>query len=110
MQTENRLLHDLARLAGAAVGTMAGVKEEIEMRLKQRLETLLDRMDLVNRDEFEAVKALAAAARAENERLAARLDELEAALEKERRRRGPRAAAARAKPGKGKARTTRKRG
>lgn len=109
MQTENRLLHDLARLAGGALGTMVGVKEEIEMRLRQRLETMFDRMELVNREEFEAVKALAAAARAENERLAARLGELEAALEKGQQRQGRKAAAPRAKPAKGKRRTSRRR-
>ena len=88
---------------------MVGVKEEIEMRVRQRLETMLDRMDLVNREEFEAVKALAAAARAENERLAARLSELEAALEKKRGRQGRKAAAPRARPAKGTPRTNRRR-
>ena len=79
MQTDNRLLDDLARVAAGAVGVLAGVREEVEARLRQQFERVLDGMELVNRDEFEAVKAMAAEARAENDRLAERLAELEAA-------------------------------
>ncbi len=79
MQTDNRLLDDLARVAAGAVGVLAGVREEVEARLRQHFEGVLDGMELVNRDEFEAVKAMAAEARAENERLAKRLAELEGA-------------------------------
>jgi len=77
MQTDNRLADDLAKVAASAVGVIAGVKDEVEGRLRQVFERLLDDMDLVNRDEFEAVKAMAAKARAENERLAARIATLE---------------------------------
>ncbi len=79
MQTENRFLDDLARVAAGAVGVLAGVREEVEARLRQQFERVLDGMELINRDEFEAVKAMAAEARAENERLANRLAALEAA-------------------------------
>ena len=79
MQTDNRLADDLAKVAASAVGVIAGVKDEVEGRLRQVFERLLDDMELVNRDEFEAVKAMAAEARAENERLAARIAVLEAA-------------------------------
>ena len=79
MQTDNRLADDLAKVAASAVGVIAGVKDEVEGRLRQVFERLLDDMDLVNRDEFEAVKAMAAKARAENERLAARIAALEGA-------------------------------
>ncbi len=78
MQTDNRLLDDLARVAAGAVGVLAGVREEVEARLRQQFERVLDGMELVGRDEFEAVKAMAAEARAENERLAERLAALEA--------------------------------
>ena len=78
MQTDNRLLDDLARVAAGAVGVLAGVREEVEARLRQHFERVLDGMELVNRDEFEAVKAMAAEARTENERLAKRLAALEA--------------------------------
>jgi hypothetical protein len=77
MQTKSRLFDDAARLAGGAIGTLAGVRREIEALARQQLDRLLDGMDLVTRDEFEAVKAMAVAAREENERLAARLASLE---------------------------------
>ncbi len=78
MQTDNRMLDDLAKVASSAVGVLAGVREEVEARLRQQFERVLDGMELVSRDEFEAVKAMAAEARAENERLAKRLAALEA--------------------------------
>ncbi len=79
MQTRTRLLDDLARVAGGAAGVAAGLKDEVEARLRQRLERVLDGLELVDRDEFEVVKAMAAEARMENQRLAARIAELEAA-------------------------------
>lgn len=80
MQTDNRLLDDLARIATGALGTLQGVKGEVEQAFRQRLERALADMDLVSREEFEAVKAMAAAAREENLRLAARLEALESRL------------------------------
>ena len=82
MQTQSRLFDDLARVAGGALGALSGVREEIELLVRGRLESLLADMDLVSREEFEAVKAMAAEARAENERLAARLTALENGTEK----------------------------
>jgi BMFP domain-containing protein YqiC len=79
MQSRNRLLDDLAKVAGSAAGVAAGLKDEVEGRLRQQFERVLDGLDLVDRDEFEAVKAMAAEARAENDRLAARIAKLEAA-------------------------------
>ena len=94
MQTENKILDDLARVATGALGALSGVREEVEAQLRQQLEKILDQMDLVTREEFEAVKAMAAKARAEQEALAARV----AALEGQR----PAAAKpARAKPAAG---------
>lgn len=78
MQTDNRFLDDLARLAGSALSSAGAVRGEIEARLRQRLEAVLVGMNLVPRDEFDAVKAMAAKARAENERLERRLAALEA--------------------------------
>ncbi len=79
MQTENRLIDDLAKVAASTIGVLAGVREEVEARLRQQFERVLDGMELVNRDEFEAVRAMAAEARAENERLARRIAALEKA-------------------------------
>jgi len=80
MQSQNRFFDDLARVASGAMGTLTGIKGEVETRLREQLERVLAGMDLVSRDEFEAVKAMAAAARAEQEDLARRLAELEQRL------------------------------
>jgi hypothetical protein len=80
MQTQNRLLDDLARVATSALGIAAGMREEIEARLRDQFERILSNMDLVTREEFDAVKAMAAKARGEQEDLAARLVALEAQL------------------------------
>lgn len=78
MQTKGRIFDDLARVANGAAGTLSGVRHEIEGVVKQRLERVLADMDLVGRDEFEAVKEVAAKARLEQEALEARVGELEA--------------------------------
>jgi BMFP domain-containing protein YqiC len=80
MQTDNRLLDDLARMASSALGGLQGVRGEIDAKLREQIGRLLAGMDLVAREEFDAVKAMAAAARRENERLAERLAALEAKL------------------------------
>ncbi|MBI1778141.1 MAG: accessory factor UbiK family protein [Proteobacteria bacterium] len=80
MQTENRLLDDLARLASSAMGAAAGLRAEIEARIKAELERILGELDHVPREEFEAVKAMAAKARAEQEILTERIVRLEAEL------------------------------
>ncbi len=102
MQTTNRLLDDLARVAGGAAGVVAGVKDEIEARVRHHLERVLDGMELVSRDEFEAARAMAAEARAENERLEKRLAALEAALggTKRPRRKSPAGKGTTRKPAK----------
>ena len=80
MQSQNRFFDDLARVATGALGTLSGVKTEVETRLREQLERVLVGMDLVSRDEFEAVKAMAAKARSEQEELASRVAELESKL------------------------------
>ena len=80
MQSQNRFFDDLARVAAGAMGTLAGVKSEVEVRLREQLERVLAGMDLVSRDEFEAVKAMAAKARSEQEDLEKRVAELESRL------------------------------
>ena len=79
MQTDNRLLDDIARAASGALGAFAGVRAEIESQVRTLLDNWLKGQNLVTREEFEAVKAMAAAARTENERLAERIAALEAA-------------------------------
>lgn len=77
MQTENPFLDQLAKLVTEAAGAAQGARAEFESFVKQRLEKLIADMDFVPREEFEAVKAMAAKARGENERLEARLAQLE---------------------------------
>ena len=80
MQTNNRILVDLARVAGTAMGAAGGVKGELETLLKRQFEKILDGMDSVSRDEFDAVKEIAAKARTEQEALNRRVEKLEQAL------------------------------
>jgi len=76
--TRNRFLDDLARLFQDAAGMAEGARREVEDFLRARMERILVGMDLVTREEFEAVREMAIKAREENERLAQRLAALEA--------------------------------
>jgi BMFP domain-containing protein YqiC len=80
MQSDNRLFDDLSKLANGALGTLSGMGKEIEQLVKNRMEHFIGGLDMVRRDEFDAVKAMAEKARAENEILAARLTTMEAKL------------------------------
>lgn len=92
MQTSNRILDDMAKVASGAVSAVSGIKGDAEGMLRRHVEKLLCDMDLVTREEFDAVKAMAAKARTEQEKLQARVAELEAQLKT------PKKAAARKKP------------
>lgn len=76
-QTDNPFLDGMARILTDAAGAAKSVRDEIDTFVRQRLEKLVADMDFVPREEFEAVKAMAAKARAENERLEARIAALE---------------------------------
>jgi BMFP domain-containing protein YqiC len=80
MQTQNRLLDDLARVATGALGAFSGMRDEVETRFREQFERVLGRMNLVTREEFDAVKAMAAKARAAQETLEKRVAALEARL------------------------------
>ena len=80
MQTRSRFFEDLARMASGAVSTAAGLKEEVESLVHQRIERALARMDVVPREEFDAVRDMATKARREQEKLEARVAALEALL------------------------------
>jgi len=90
MAADNRILDDLAKVAAGALSGIGGMKQEVEARLRQQFERILSGMELVKREEFEVVKAVAAKARAEQENLTARLDRLEARLRRKPPKRGPR--------------------
>jgi hypothetical protein len=80
MQTRNRLLDDIARVANGAAGVATGMRDEVEALVQERVERVLARLNLVTREEFEAVKAMAAKARSEQEKLEKRLKDLETKL------------------------------
>ena len=79
MQSQNHLFEDFSKLLNGAVGTLAGVGREAEASAKARAREWIGGLDFVGRDEFEAVKAMAAAARDEADALRARLEKLERA-------------------------------
>lgn len=78
MQTENRVFDDFVKFMNGAAGTLAGMGREAESATRQRAREWIGGMDFVSRDEFEAVKAMAAAARDDADALKLRLDALEA--------------------------------
>lgn len=77
MQSENRLFDDFVKVLNGAAGTFAGMTREAEAGFRERIREWVGGLDMVSRDEFEAVKAIAVAAREENQALRARLDALE---------------------------------
>jgi BMFP domain-containing protein YqiC len=80
MQSENRLFDDFVKMVNGVAGTMAGVGREAESSAREKFKEWMGGTDFVGRDEFEAVKAMAVAARDENDALKARIAALEAQL------------------------------
>jgi BMFP domain-containing protein YqiC len=78
MQSQNRLFDDFVKMMNGAAGTFAGATREAEGAFRERAREWIGGLDMVSRDEFEAVKAIAVAAREESALLKARLDALEA--------------------------------
>ena len=78
MQSQNRFFDDFVKVLNGAAGTMAGMGREAEAGFRERMREWVGGLDMVSRDEFEAVKAIAVAAREENQQLKARIDALEA--------------------------------
>jgi BMFP domain-containing protein YqiC len=78
MQSENKLFDDLVKMVNGMAGTVAGMGREAESSARERFREWVGGVDFVSREEFEAVKAMAAAARDENEALKARIAALEA--------------------------------
>ena len=79
MQSQNRMLDDLVKMMNGAAGTIAGMGREAEGGLRDKMRDWVGGLDMVSREEFDAIKAMAIAARDENEALAKRLAALEAA-------------------------------
>ena len=79
-QTTNRFYDEFARLMNDAAGVASGVRREVETVMRNQAERILRDLDVVKREEFEAVKEMARLAREENEALKARVAALEARL------------------------------
>jgi BMFP domain-containing protein YqiC len=79
-QTTNRLFDEMARLMNDAAGVAQGVRREFDTLFRTQAERVLRELDVVQREEFEAVKDMARLAREENDTLRARIDALEAKL------------------------------
>ncbi len=82
MQKDSRIFDDFAKLASGAAGTLADIKHEIEAVVLDKIEKVLYRMNLVKREEFEVVRAMAEKARAEQDVLIRKVARLEKLLEK----------------------------
>jgi BMFP domain-containing protein YqiC len=82
VQTTNRFFDEVARLMNDAAGAAQGVRREVETLFRTQAERILRDLDVVKREDFEAVKDMARLAREENEALKARVAALEAALGK----------------------------
>ena len=80
MQTDNRLFDDFVKFMNGAAGTFAGMARETEAAARERVKEWIGGLDFVSRDEFEAMKAIAVAARDEADALTARVAALEAQL------------------------------
>ena len=94
MQSENKMFDDMVKMVNGLAGTFAGMGREDEASAREKFKEWMGGADFVGRDEFEAVKAMAAAARDENEALKTRIAALEAKAS---------TASGASKPGKGKA-------
>lgn len=92
MQRDNKLFDDIARVASGAAGALTGARMELEEVFRQRIERILTDMDMVPRDEFEAIRSVAVKARESQEALERRVKALEdqiAKLKKPAKKRSP---------------------
>ena len=80
MQTQNRVFDDLAKMAGGALSALSSLKDEMEAMVRDRVERFMAQSNFVSREEFDAVRAMAAQARIDQELLAARVAALEQKL------------------------------
>ena len=80
MQSQNPMIADFVKLMNGAAGTFAGMTREARESARERVKEAMGGMDFVSREEFDTVKAMAAKAREENEKLADRIAALEARI------------------------------
>ena len=89
MQTRNRLFDDLAKVANSAVGTVTGMKDEVEQIIRHRVENFIGGMNLVTREEFDVVQAMVVKSREEQEKLKLRIVELETKFKTQSQKKSP---------------------
>ena len=82
MQRDNKLFDDIARVASGAAGALTGARMELKEVFRQRIERILTDMDMVPRDEFEAIRSVAVKARESQEALELRVEALEFEIER----------------------------
>lgn len=104
----NRLFDEFAKLMTDAAGVAQGARREVEGALRSQAERLMTQMDLVQRDEFEAVKEMASKARLENDALRAEIEELKARMPAEKAKTGTAKASKTAAAGKRSTSSTKK--
>jgi len=98
MQSKNRILDDMARMTTGALGTLTELRKELEVLAKNQFDKLLSNMDLVTREEFETVRAMAEKARGEQEDLKQQIAALQAAMAAKTTAKNPAAKKPAAKP------------
>jgi BMFP domain-containing protein YqiC len=98
MQSQNRIFDDFVKMMNGVAGTMAGVGREAESSMREKMREWVGGMDFVSRDEFDAVKAMAIAARDDNEALKKRIEALELAAKPHPAKKAAKAAKPGAKP------------
>jgi BMFP domain-containing protein YqiC len=94
MQSQNRLFDDFVKMMNGAAGTVAGMTREAQAAMQERVKEWIGGLDLVSREEFEAAKAIAIAAREEGEALRARIEALESGAKQPARKKARPGAAA----------------
>jgi BMFP domain-containing protein YqiC len=85
MQSKNKFMDDIGQMMTNAMGVAQGAKDEAETAMKSLMDRWLADRDFVTREEFDAVRAMAQKARAENEALKSRLEALEAVANKKKK-------------------------
>ncbi|HEV2817058.1 MAG TPA: accessory factor UbiK family protein [Allosphingosinicella sp.] len=94
MQSQNRLFDDFVKMMNGAAGTIAGMTREAQAAMQERAKEWIGGLDLVSREEFEAARAIAIAAREEADALKARVEALERGAKQPARKKGRPGAAA----------------
>ncbi|MEM6683484.1 MAG: accessory factor UbiK family protein [Pseudomonadota bacterium] len=106
MSTKNPFVEDFAKVASSAMSTFSGLRDEAQSAMRARFDAMLADMDMITRDEFDAVRAMAIKAREENDALRAELEALKSKIPAAKAKPAPRKTAAKSTTAKKPARKT----